>query len=59
MRKAKGKKEGWKSNFEPYRGMGKNDQNDMSFKKTRPKSFPVEPCRLNRGTVLAKMIRYA
>ena len=25
MRKAKGNKEGWKSNFEPYRGMGKND----------------------------------
>jgi hypothetical protein len=26
MRKNKGNKEGWKSNFEPYRGMGKNDQ---------------------------------
>src|SRR5680860_425493 len=25
MKKATGKKEGWKSNFEPYRGMGKND----------------------------------
>jgi hypothetical protein len=25
MRKAKGKKEGWKSNFEQYRGMGKNN----------------------------------
>src|SRR5680860_463741 len=25
MKKAKGKKEGWKSNFEQYRGMGKND----------------------------------
>lgn len=25
MRKNKGNKEGWKSNFEPYRGMGKND----------------------------------
>jgi len=26
MRKAKGNKEGWKSNFELYRGMGKNDR---------------------------------